>query len=324
MTMAKKTALRQKLRKLDFQALEVFYNMYTYQSVTEVSEVLSLSQSTISYSLNRLRTAFDDQLFVSSRVGMKPTYKATLLIESIGEILDKISTCGAENQSFSPHETNTVFTIFSPEYFEILVIPMLLKKINDEDLKISIEVIRPEDKVPFESIADQKIDVGVVLSQGYYPHSLQHQTVLNDKLVAVFDGKEKESGSSVLSLEEFSERKQIFPSPWLNSNCMIDTWLNKQDLQRTIAVKANGYYSGIKMLTGSKMMMMLPEKVYKKLSQQHTTLHARQAPKGLPGFSLDIIWSPSSSDTLANIWLREQIMIACKEINQEQVSTFLK
>ncbi|WP_076589063.1 LysR family transcriptional regulator [Vibrio ostreicida] len=313
--MDRKIALRQKLRKLDFQSLEVFYNLYLYQSVTEVSEILSLSQSTVSYSLNRLRTAFDDPLFVSSRAGMQPTHKSTLLIESIGDILGKISACGVEKKVFSPRETETVFTIFSPEYFEILVIPLLLKKILQEELKISIEVIRPEEKVPYEAIADQKIDVGIVVSQNQYPHNLCSQRILSDQLVAVFDGSG--SGFAPLSLKEFSERRQIFPSPWLTSNCMVDSWLNNHDIQRTIAIKANGYYSGLKMLTGSEMMMMLPEKVFKKVSPQHNTLHARQAPEGLPGFELEMLWSQSCASNPANIWLREQIMDVCQAVNRD-------
>ena len=98
--MNRKIALRQKIRKLDFQSLEIFYNLYMHQSVTEVSELLSLSQSTVSYSLNRLRAAFDDPLFVSSRTGMQPTHKAVLLIDNISDILGKISTCGTDKSFF--------------------------------------------------------------------------------------------------------------------------------------------------------------------------------------------------------------------------------
>lgn len=307
-------ALRQKIRKLDFQSLEIFYNLYVHKSVTRVSELLSLSQSTVSYSLNRLRTAFDDPLFVNSRAGMQPTQKAATLIESISEILDKISHPDTGSNIFSPKEVETVFKIFAPEYFEILVVPSLLKKILEDELKISIELIRPEEKIPYDDISEKKIDLAIVVRQKHYPYNLCHRSILQDKLVAVFDGDQ--TGIEPLTIEEFSLRKQIFPSPWLTSNCMVDSWLNSQGVNRTIAVKANGYYSGLKMLTGSEMMMMLPEKVFNKIALQHIGLHSRQAPLGLPGFELDMIWSHSCSESPANMWLREQIMMACEGINQ--------
>ena len=43
------------LRKLDMQDLMVFIAVYDQSSVTEVSETLFVSQSTVSYSLKKLR-----------------------------------------------------------------------------------------------------------------------------------------------------------------------------------------------------------------------------------------------------------------------------
>ena len=48
------------LRKLDMQDLMVFIAVYDQSSVTEVSETLFVSQSTVSYSLKKLRTDYVD------------------------------------------------------------------------------------------------------------------------------------------------------------------------------------------------------------------------------------------------------------------------
>ena len=70
------------LRKLDMQDLMVFVAVYEQSSVTAVSEILGVSQSTVSYSLKKLRTGFKDDLFINTRSGMRPTYKACLLYTS--------------------------------------------------------------------------------------------------------------------------------------------------------------------------------------------------------------------------------------------------
>lgn len=310
-----KISLRQKLRKLDFQALEVFYNLYQHQSVTEVSEVMSLSPSTISYCLNRLRLAFEDELFISRKGSMKPTLKSVRVSANIENILREISDCAEDKKQFSPKEKETTFIIFSPEYFEILVIPLLIKKILHEGLKIKIEIIRPELTVPFESIANRQIDLGLVLRcpEGKYPMNLCSQSILRDELVAVFDGP---TGSpQPLTIKEMTQYKQIYPSPWLPSNCLVDNWLKERKEKRTVTIKANGYYSGLKILASSEMMMMLPRKIYRKVSHDHASLYAREAPEGMPNFELDMIWSQSSSNNQANKWLRRQIYLACQELN---------
>lgn len=248
---------------------------------------------------------------------MKPTPKSESIIKYIEDILNKISLCVDEKQYFLPKEYETTFTIFSPEYFEILVIPLLIEEILKEGLKIKIDVVRPETKIPFEEIKNRQIDIGIVLKTPgiEYPNSLCSQSILHDELLAVFGGDIAQPEGQ-LTIEELVHYKQVFPSPWLENHCMVDSVLKKQNIQRNVTIKANGYYSGLKMLTSSEMMMLLPHKIYHKLSNQHASLHCRKAPKELLGFDVDMLWSETSSNDPANQWLRKQIILACQKIGE--------
>ncbi len=90
------------LRKLDMQDLMVFVAVYDQSSVTEVSETLFVSQSTVSYSLKKLRTSFEDELFINTRAGMRPTYKAATMYGHVQKILESINLCHAGSQTFDP------------------------------------------------------------------------------------------------------------------------------------------------------------------------------------------------------------------------------
>jgi hypothetical protein len=39
-----------------------------------------------------------------------------------------------------------------------------------------------------------------------------------------------------------------------------------------------------------------------------------EAPNGLPGFTLDMQWSQSVDQDSANVWLREQVVKVCSEL----------
>ncbi|WP_163802224.1 LysR family transcriptional regulator, partial [Pseudomonas viridiflava] len=71
------------LGKLDMQDLLIFISVYESSSVTEVSESLFVSQSTVSYCLKKLRNSFEDELFINTRSGMRPTYKATTMYSHV-------------------------------------------------------------------------------------------------------------------------------------------------------------------------------------------------------------------------------------------------
>ncbi|WP_163023886.1 LysR family transcriptional regulator, partial [Pseudomonas viridiflava] len=71
------------LRKLDMQDLLIFISVYESSSVTEVSESLFVSQSTVSHCQKKPRNSFEDELFISTRSGMRPTYKATTMYSHV-------------------------------------------------------------------------------------------------------------------------------------------------------------------------------------------------------------------------------------------------
>src|SRR5580692_4033502 len=58
---------------VDLNLLRVFHAIVEERSLTKAGERLALSQPAVSYSLGRLRTLFDDPLFVRTRAGMQPT-----------------------------------------------------------------------------------------------------------------------------------------------------------------------------------------------------------------------------------------------------------
>ena len=117
------------LRKLDMQDLMVFIAVYEQSSVTGVSESLCVSQSTVSYCLKKLRNAFEDELFINTRTGMRPTYKASTMYSHVLKILESINLCHSGAQAFDPIRQAVTFNICAPEYFELLILPRLLKQL---------------------------------------------------------------------------------------------------------------------------------------------------------------------------------------------------
>lgn len=83
------------LRKLDMQDLMAFLAVYDQRSVTAVSEKLYVSQSTVSYCLKKLRNSFDDELFINTRAGMRPTPKASAMYPHVMKIIECLNLCHA-------------------------------------------------------------------------------------------------------------------------------------------------------------------------------------------------------------------------------------
>ncbi|MFY0730161.1 LysR family transcriptional regulator [Pseudomonas sp. NFX15] len=302
------------LRKLDMQDLLVFVAVYEQNSVTAVSEALGLSQSTVSYCLKKLRSSFADELFINTRTGgMQPTYKAGSMYPHVLNILDSINLCYAGSATFDPGLQPVTFNLCAPEYFEQLILPRLLKAFDASDLPVSINVFKLEADIPADALRDGSLDLALCFGPKFHrSHAGFHsRTLFEDDLVCVFDQRAAPPEPR-LSLQTYVERRHVFPTPWTSATNMVDGWLAQQARQRQIIARANSYSAALKLITGTDYALTLPRRIQRLLASADT-FHCREAPVGLPGFTLDMQWSQSADRDSANTWLREQVIRACAE-----------
>lgn len=299
------------LRKLDMQDLMVFSAVFEQGSVTGVSEILCVSQSTVSYSLKKLRVCFDDELFINTRTGMRPTFKAEGMHAHVRSILQSINLCHAGTPAFDPTRQAVTFEICAPEYFEQLLLPRLLQGFDHADLPVVVNVHKLGADIPVDDLRDGSLDL--VICFGPHFHSshadLKTQRLLEEELVCVTD-KRSAPLESPLSIEAFVQRRHVFPTPWTSATNMVDGWLTRQARQRQIAARANSYGAALKMITGTDFLLTLPRRIQQLLASAATFQHC-PVPAGLPGFTLDMQWSLAADQDSANAWLREQIVKAC-------------
>ncbi|MGY2292655.1 LysR family transcriptional regulator [Pseudomonas sp. SDO528_S397] len=301
------------LRKLDMQDLMVFIAVYDQNSVTEVSETLFVSQSTVSYSLKKLRTSFEDELFINTRAGMRPTYKATTMYGHVQKILESINLCHAGSQAFDPTQQAVTFNVCAPEYFEQLILPRLLKNLDHADLPVIVNVHKLETDIPAEALREGRLDLVICFGPHFHREhkDFKTQILLEDDLVCVFD-KQCAPREPAFSLQSFVARRHVFATPWTSDTNMIDGWLARQALRRHIVARTNSYSAALKMIAGTDLIVSLPRRVHKLLADTSVFGHC-EAPNGLPGFTLDMQWHAHSAQPTANAWFREQVVKVCGE-----------
>lgn len=301
------------LRKLDMQDLMVFVAVYEQSSVTEVSEALCVSQSTVSYCLKKLRNSFEDELFINTRSGMRPTNKATAMHSHIAKILQTINICHSSIQSFDPTQKETTFNICAPEYFELLILPKLVKHFIGSQFPVIINTTKFHKDIPVDELTDGRFDLVVCFGPNFHRSAkgLRSQVLLEDELVCVVD-RNVDLPDEALSLETFVACQHVFPTPWTSDTNMIDGWLARQGYSRKIVARANSYVAALNMVTGTDFVLTLPRRI-QALTCDEARFSHRKPPAGLPNFTLDMMWSEKPGQDNANVWFREQIVKVCAE-----------
>jgi len=99
------------LHKIDLNLLSTFEALIEEGSVAAAADRLALTPSAVSHALGRLRTQFDDPLFVRVGGKMRPTPRALLLANEIAPILRSLRRALEPAETFDPATTNRVFRI---------------------------------------------------------------------------------------------------------------------------------------------------------------------------------------------------------------------
>ena len=277
------------LKQLDMQDISIVLLLIENRSAKRVSEMLNVSQSSISYSLKKLRYCFDDKLFEHSDGAMQPTARVLAIKPYLQNIMQCINQCakeGAEQGSVLRQ-----WNITAPEYFEILMLPTLLQQVRATGRNWSLSVSRLGKDLPINQLLASDSDVCFGFGPGYHQqHPLLGYRSLNEDSFVCLSSVPKHQPKTFLDIDEFCDAQHIFPTPWLSEKNMVDGWLEKQSRHRNIFTRANSYHAGVNILLAVPALIVIPEKIVATLNVP-PTVKILQPPPGFPTFTLDLIWS---------------------------------
>lgn len=294
------------IRKLDLNLLKVFDILFDTCSVSDTANLLFITQSAASHSLRRLREIFNDPLFVSSKSGMVPTQFANSIVPGIKESLKLVQQTMNFCHAFDPATSTKRFILYCSEYFEVLFLPALAEHFNQHAPNCSIEIRRLSNEIPADELDQGNADL-VIGFASYFrvPGNLIQRPFTSDKLVCVVDMDNPNVGES-LSLDEYLALEHIYPSPWGNSNNMVESWLQKQGKQRNIKVMTQNYLSAAMSVVRTNYVLTLPSLLVHEL-QQVLPIRMVKPPEDYPGFQLEILTTRLFENSASNIWLRAQL-----------------
>ncbi|HHX8681171.1 LysR family transcriptional regulator [Vibrio diabolicus] len=117
------------LSRIDLNLLVTLDVLMRELNVTRAANEMCVSQSTMSYSLQRLRDTFDDPLFTRTAKGLIPTKRALELNEALPELLSQLNSL-VIHKPFEPFVCQESFSIALPTFLSSIVIPTLVRKLR--------------------------------------------------------------------------------------------------------------------------------------------------------------------------------------------------
>lgn len=289
------------LKAIDLNLLLVFAAVYKHGSLTAAGDEIGLSQPAMSGALRRLRSVFQDQLFVRLSHGMGPTSRAEQLAPLIHEVLQRLQVAVAPPAPFVPASSTRAFTLFMNDLGEAALLPQLLERVRREAPGVSLLI--PDlhvDELP-QALEHGDIDlvIGVypALDQGFLSEHLLEETyvcIIRETHPVLVQG---------LTQENFAQLSHASFTASGNVHRVIDEVLRTAGIHRRVAVEVPHFVVIPSLIANSDLVVILPRTIGEWF-ERFLSIKVVQLPFSFPSFHVNQYWHERRHEDGGVVWLR--------------------
>ncbi|OSI20525.1 LysR family transcriptional regulator [Bradyrhizobium canariense] len=305
--------------KLDLNLLRVFDAVMEERSVLRASQRMCLSPTAVSHALARLRELLDDELFIRTTTGMRPTARSLAMAPLIREAWKSLKAA-VDTPTFVPRESTRRFTIAVSDFVTTVMVPNLLALLRREAPLVDL-VIRPASWIDIAEQMDLgQIDAAIgIFSDVPVRFRASSLFAYDDVLIASSSGQLDE-----LSVETFSDLSIAVVSLHGEHEGIVDGFVSERGLARRsemfdraalerifslssrsprVAVSLPHFLALPTLLEDTDLAAIVPRPLAKLLVRRHP-ISMYELPYQTASEEVSVLWPERNGDNAPQDWLR--------------------
>lgn len=293
------------IRTLDITALLVFGTLVEEGSVVRTAERLGMTQSAVSHALKRLRTVWDDPLFVRKDGRMILTSKASGLAAGVANTLRELNGLVDTRSDFDPGSDRRRFVLGMSDYAASIYLPVLTRHCEGSANRLTLLIRHTSRAIGFDMLRRGEVEA-VIGSFPEAPPDLRRQALSDEDFVCAARAGHPAFAGGSIELDAYLQAQHLHVSLAGEASGMIDTALAKIGRKRRVTVTAPHFLVVGRVLSGSDLIATEPRAVLAPLAKLHG-LEVRELPFAADGFDFSILWHRRSDPDPALAWLRRVV-----------------
>ena len=281
--------------------LVVFDAMIEHRSVTRAAEAIGLSQPAMSAAVARLRTWFDDPLFVKTGAEMKPTPRALALAGPVRRVIETVKGEILQQSGFDPEKTDRTFTIITPDIGEVNFLPKLLASVSRQAPQARLRAISKSRPAAAESLQAGESELAV----GYFPDlhkaGFFRQKLFDSPHVCIVRRQHPGVGER-LTLKQYLELSHVVVQPEGREH-VFDLFLERRGIKRRVLLEVSHFMSLLPLIESSDLIATVPSDLAA-VCQRYADIRLVDVPIKSPVIPVHQFWHRRFHKDPANLWIR--------------------
>lgn len=298
------TAKAAELRGHDLNLMVVFSALFAEGSVTRAAARLGMSQAAVSAALGRLRTLFDDPLFVRGQAGVAPTPKARRLEAPIRRGLAEFHLAIDGRAQFDPGRDATVFRLGMSDDLEAFLLPDLIETVSEINPESAVYCVQANRSTVGEMLRSGRASVAVSADSSWGPQVRSQALFSSGYAVLCAPGVVGDIDAGAdrdEALRAYVEAPHVMVSADATRG-IVDDVLEASGLSRRRIASTSHFAMAPLLVRSSRAVATMPRYAAEVLARQ-SDLVAVAPPIDMPTFQVSAVWHSSSADDPRIAWI---------------------
>jgi len=299
------------IRRTDLTLLVVLDALLEERSVTRAAARLAVTQPTVSGMLARLRTLFNDPLFVRTQRGLLPTPRAQALAPLLRQWLAEAEVLVAGDR-FEPASALLTASVSANDYIQSALIVPFLRRLRGAAPNLRIAVRPAQTAGVAEMLANGELDLSITSTTEITTLDLPSRSLYEERYVCAVRKEHPLKGRRAVTMDQFCSYPHVLVSPSDGRFAgPTDEALARLGRTRRVVLSVPGFLVLPELLQTDDLIAVVPERV---LHGRMAGLRTFAPPLAIPGFGVIAIWHPRLHKDPAHQWLREQLAAAARSL----------
>jgi DNA-binding transcriptional LysR family regulator len=255
----------------------------------------------VSRSLAKLRELFDDELFVRTGAGMRPTRRALELAAPLRRTLGELGALLEPRERFDPATARRTFQIAALDYTQLTVLAPWSAQLPElaPGVDLAVRQLSVQSKRDLEA---GTLDLYVAPRMRTVAGVVWTHLHEDDYTCVVWEGH----ASKRLSLSRYVSLEHVLVAPGERPGGLVDRVLAEHGLTRRVSVQVPSFLTVPYMVIGTQRVVTLPRRIAN-LFVEHHPLRRIEPPIEVPRTSMYLGWHELHRDDPGHTWLRDQL-----------------
>jgi DNA-binding transcriptional LysR family regulator len=289
------------LKNIDLRLVSLIGELNRTRSVSAAAQNLSLSQSTVSMALARLRKHYGDPLFVRNSVGMEPTPRGVELIEVMKSAEVYMHQALEHRSVFDPLKSEKAFRICSTDIAQFTLLPPLLKRLRRSAPTISVTLLEMSSRTHAQlESGEAELAVGFIPPKGA---GFCGQRLFQDRFVCAVRSDHPRVNKT-LTLREFERESHVAVATSGTGHSIVEEIIEAKHVRREVELRVPGFIGLGPILANSDLIAILPEQLGRFFAETGR-ISLVEVPFEIPPYYIYQLWHGRLHHDPANRWFRK-------------------